>query len=123
MLSTIYLAQYETKKGRENGFLIQMMNLKKLLIASMLVGVFPASAQIAATNPAERLNEEWWAKRHERVLDQIKSNPNPGVILLGDSITQNYEKSLPLDENFLPTWQRFYSPRNAPERRLQRRSN
>ena len=67
----------------------------------------------AATTPAERLREAWWAERHNRVLEQVKANPQVGVILLGDSITQNYEKANPPDENFQPTWQRFYAPRMA----------
>ena len=33
--------------------------------------------------------------------------------MLGDSITQNYEKANPPDEDFQPTWQRFYAPRMA----------
>jgi lysophospholipase L1-like esterase len=44
---------------------------------------------------------------------QVKANPNIGVLLLGDSITQNYEKTKTPDENFQPTWQRFYAPRAA----------
>ena len=33
--------------------------------------------------------------------------------MIGDSITQNYEKSNAPDENFQPTWQTFYAPRKA----------
>ena len=33
--------------------------------------------------------------------------------MIGDSITNNYDKSRPPDENFLPTWQQFYAPRKA----------
>jgi len=63
--------------------------------------------------PVDRLKESWWAKRHNDVLEQVRANPNAGVVLLGDSITQNYEKSRLPDENFQPTWQRFYAPRGA----------
>ena len=47
------------------------------------------------------------------MLAQVKANPNIGLLLLGDSITQNYEKAKTPDENFQPTWQRFYAPRAA----------
>jgi hypothetical protein len=80
-------------------------------------GVTTASAQVTAVNPAtaptDRLREAWWAKRHNALLEQIKANPNVGLLLLGDSITQNYEKTKTPDENFQPTWQRFYGPRAA----------
>jgi lysophospholipase L1-like esterase len=33
--------------------------------------------------------------------------------MIGDSITNNYDKSNPPDENFLPTWKEFYEPRKA----------
>jgi lysophospholipase L1-like esterase len=66
-----------------------------------------------AVTPKDRLSEEWWAEKHAAVLEQIKSNPDIGLILVGDSITQNYEKSKLPDENFQPTWQEFYAPRKA----------
>jgi lysophospholipase L1-like esterase len=33
--------------------------------------------------------------------------------MVGDSITNNYEKSNPPDENFQPIWKEFYEPRHA----------
>ena len=66
-----------------------------------------------ATTPTDRLKEDWWAKRHEAILAEIKSNPDIGLIMVGDSITQNYEKADPPDENFQPIWQQFYAPRKA----------
>nr|WP_252263836.1 GDSL-type esterase/lipase family protein [Paracidobacterium acidisoli] len=33
--------------------------------------------------------------------------------MIGDSITNNYDKSKLPDENFQPTWQQFYAPRKA----------
>lgn len=67
----------------------------------------------ASTTPADRLSESWWAKRHAEILEKNKANPNVGLVLLGDSITQNYEKATLPDENFQPTWQRFYATRGA----------
>lgn len=66
-----------------------------------------------ATTPVDRLSTGWWAQRHEQVLARVKANSNASLVLLGDSITQNYEKNKPPDENFLPIWERFYAPRGA----------
>jgi lysophospholipase L1-like esterase len=69
-----------------------------------------------AVIPTDRLSESWWAERHAAVLDKVKANPDASLILLGDSITQNYEKADPpnsKDENFQPIWQEFYAPRKA----------
>lgn len=75
---------------------------------------FSAAAQPgAATTPADRLSETWWARRHTAILEKIQAEPDAELLLLGDSITQNYEKANPPDENFQPTWARFYAPRNA----------
>ena len=97
--------------------------LRRLIAASVFVcmgGGAAANAQPPAglvPNPAitstDRMKEAWWAKRHDQIVEQVKANPNVGLLLLGDSITQNYNKSRPPDENFQPTWQRFYAPRSA----------
>jgi lysophospholipase L1-like esterase len=79
----------------------------------MCVGALAGQVPNPATVPTDRLKEAWWAKRHDQVLQQIQANPNIGLLLLGDSITQNYEKSRPPDENFQPAWQRFYASRSA----------
>jgi lysophospholipase L1-like esterase len=82
----------------------------ELLLVSALLTTCGAAQSITAV---DRLKDGWWTKRHAAVLEWIKSNANASVVLLGDSITQNYEKSNPPDENFQPTWQRFYGPRAA----------
>ncbi|MGC4050134.1 MAG: GDSL-type esterase/lipase family protein [Paludibaculum sp.] len=70
-------------------------------------------AQNPATTPADRLKEPWWAKRHSAILERIQTEKDAELLLLGDSITQNYEKANPPDEDFQPTWQRFYGSRRA----------
>src|SRR5580692_1856047 len=76
-------------------------------------------AQTAAvpTNPAvtttDRLNEPWWADRHKAVLAALPTHPDAQLLLIGDSITNNYDKANPPDENFQPTWKEFYEPRKA----------
>lgn len=81
---------------------------------------FPALSQAVspeainpAVVPADRLSETWWAARHAAVLDAVRSHPDTQLLLIGDSITQNYDKSTPPDENFQPAWKEFYEPRKA----------
>ncbi|MBN9663415.1 MAG: acetylhydrolase [Acidobacteria bacterium] len=70
-------------------------------------------AQSAATTPADRMKEPWWARRHAAILEKVHAEKDAELILLGDSITQNYEKADPPDEDFQPTWRRFYNTRKA----------
>ena len=66
-----------------------------------------------AVVPTERLGEPWWAERHKAVLEAVRNHPDAQLLLIGDSITNNYEKANPPDEDFLPTWKQFYEPRKA----------
>ncbi|WP_184214233.1 GDSL-type esterase/lipase family protein [Granulicella aggregans] len=63
--------------------------------------------------PADRLSEDWWKQRHEAVLHDVAEHPDTQLLLIGDSITNNYDKSTLPDENFQPTWKTFYEPRKA----------
>ena len=76
-----------------------------------------APAMIAAPDPAvtptDRLGEGWWRDRHRAILATVAAHPDPQVVLIGDSITNNYDKATLPDENFQPTWQTFYAPRAA----------
>jgi lysophospholipase L1-like esterase len=63
--------------------------------------------------PIPRLDEPWWAERHSAIVEQVHLHPDVRLLLLGDSITQNYEKANPPDENFAPTWKQFYEPRQT----------
>ncbi len=87
-----------------------------LLVLSVLACAALSSAQ-GQTNPAvvpaDRLNEPWWAERHKAVLDAIQAHPDTQLLLIGDSITNNYDKAKPPDENFQPIWKQFYEPRKA----------
>jgi lysophospholipase L1-like esterase len=47
------------------------------------------------------------------MLVAAQSHPDAQLLLIGDSIINNYEKSKPPDENFLPIWKQFYEPRKA----------
>ena len=73
----------------------------------------PAAVPATKAVAADRLNLKWWADRHAAILATLARHPNPSVVLIGDSITNNYDKATPPDENFAPTWATFYAPRNA----------
>lgn len=63
--------------------------------------------------PVDRLKEDWWAKRHQAILAALPQGRDADVVMIGDSITQNYEKARRPDEDFQPTWQTFYAPRRT----------
>ncbi len=67
----------------------------------------------ASAIPVDRPDLPWWGPRHAKVLEQIRANPQAPLLLIGDSITNNYDKAKAPDEDFLPTWQTFYGARGA----------
>ena len=70
-------------------------------------------APAAVLAPVDRLQESWWAERHQAILEQVKQHPETQLLLIGDSITNNYDKAKLPDENFQPVWNQFYAPRQA----------
>ncbi len=90
-----------------------------LLPALLVTASVPVLARQAPDTPAlappptDRLNERWWADRHRAILATIAEHRDPAVVLIGDSIINNYDKAAPPDENFAPTWARYYAPRRA----------
>lgn len=86
-------------------------------IAIALCGLLSMHAETVLSSrsviPMDRLNESWWAERHAAVLAAVHAHPETPLLLIGDSITNNYDKSKLPDENFVPTWQAFYAPRHA----------
>jgi lysophospholipase L1-like esterase len=95
--------------------------LSQMALASCIVVFVPAaisqtppgSALNPAIIPTDRLNEDWWKTRHDAVLEAVKSQPDTDLLMIGDSITNNYDKATLPDENFQPTWKEFYEPRKA----------
>src|SRR5579871_4368057 len=87
------------------------MALVLFFICSSLT--FGQGAPTHAAEPIDLLSDSWWADRHKSVLESIKLHPDTQLLMIGDSITNNYEKAKPPDQNFLPTWQQFYEPRKA----------
>jgi len=75
-------------------------------------GAYPA-ANPAVTPQTTHMQGTWWMARHEAVLQAVHDHPDTQLLMIGDSITNNYDKSQPPDQNFQPTWQQFYAPRKA----------
>jgi lysophospholipase L1-like esterase len=83
-------------------------------LASPVVAQTPiAVGPNPATIPTDLSNQPWWAARHKAVLEAARSHPDTQLLLIGDSITNNYDKTNPPDENFQPIWKHFYEPRKA----------
>ena len=98
------------------------MNVQRRIECSMLAVILSLCAlhavhAAAGLNPAivptDRLSESWWAERHAALLDRVHRERDAQVLLIGDSIINNYDKADPPDENFHPVWQQFYAPRRA----------
>ena len=92
-----------------------------LVLAAMIALLFlsfaspPAAgaATIQAATPISRTDLPWWRARHEAKLKEL-ARAKPDLIFLGDSITQNWERSGPPEwQDFAPEWRRFYGDRNA----------
>jgi lysophospholipase L1-like esterase len=68
---------------------------------------------ILAATPISRMDLPWWRERHEAKLRELAAD-KPELIFLGDSITQNWERSgAPEWQDFAPEWRRFYGDRHA----------
>ncbi len=72
-----------------------------------------AGEQNPAIVPVGRMSLGWWAARHKAVLADVASHPDTQLLLIGDSITNNYDKADPPNQDFQPIWQQYYAPRKA----------
>jgi lysophospholipase L1-like esterase len=63
--------------------------------------------------PADRLSVGWWAARHKAILADLPKHSDAQLLLVGDSITNNYDKAEPPNQDFQPIWQQYYAPRKA----------
>jgi lysophospholipase L1-like esterase len=81
-------------------------------LSAPLAATRTAHAAIRAAAPLSRMNLPWWRERFEASQRALAAGPR--LLMLGDSITQNYEKHGPAAwQDFAPVWQRFYAPRGA----------
>lgn len=98
--------------------------LSFVAIAAALLAAFAIHAQETPGNttlrdltpailPTPRLDVPWWAERHQRIVDEVRLHHDFNLLVIGDSITQNYEKSTPPGQDFAPIWKQFYAPRGA----------
>lgn len=93
------------------------MITRRLLLAAPAIAaggfVTRAEAAIPAAQPISRMDAAWWRARHQEKLAEIRT-ARPELIWLGDSITQNFERTLPQPwGRFHDVWQRYYAPRRA----------
>jgi lysophospholipase L1-like esterase len=72
-----------------------------------------ADSQNAAIVPADRLSVDWWAARHKAIVSGLPQHSDAQLLLIGDSITHNYDKAEPPNQDFQPIWQQYYAPRKA----------
>ena len=90
--------------------------VRRALLAATLCAA-TLSPAVAATNIAtaaiSRMAEPWWKARFEQKQAEIAAG-HPQLIWLGDSITQNFERSGPEPwRDFAPIWAKFYAPLHA----------
>jgi len=87
-----------------------------LLLTALLFGgavVAFADAPPLAAVPISRLDLIWWKMRHAAKLAEARSGAFD-LVLLGDSITQDYEATGPEPyRDFRGVWQRFYGDRRV----------
>ena len=79
----------------------------------LLLGAASPGHTILATQPISRLDLPWWKARHQAVLERLRQGP-VDLLFLGDSITQNWERSGPPEwADYQPVWRHFYGDRRA----------
>ena len=103
--SVLCKAQVTSARGKTDPFLQQLRSPTGQANAAAL-------PKNPATLPAER-DEPWWKQRHQQIVSSLPQHADAQLLMIGDSITNNYDKAKPPDEDFQPTWNRFYAPRKA----------
>jgi lysophospholipase L1-like esterase len=93
-----------------------------LSLAALPLALLPAPAPaqrvgaprtVLAATPISRMDLPRWRARHEAVLRRVREG-HVGLIWLGDSITQDWERDGPQDwARFRPVWEHFYGDRDA----------
>ena len=84
-----------------------------LMSAGVVRAQAPVDAPGSAIMPADRLSVGWWAARHKAILADLPKHSDAQLLLVGDSITNNYDKAEPPNQDFQPIWQQYYAPRKA----------
>ena len=92
-----------------------LMKVATVLLVPLLPAQVAAGAEAAppAAGPIGRLDDRNWKARHEAKLLEASSRPVQ-LVLLGDSITANYELKGPGPlRDYSRVWQRYYADRYA----------
>jgi lysophospholipase L1-like esterase len=92
---------------------IALIKLAMLLLASLLLAPVAAGAELAPPTAGSigRLDDLNWKARHEAKLLEASSRP-VHLVLLGDSITANYELKGPGRlRDYSGVWQHYYADR------------
>jgi len=84
-----------------------------LMSAGVVRAQAPVDAPGSAIMPTDRLSVGWWAARHKAILADLPKHSDAQLLLVGDSITNNYDKAEPPNQDFQPIWQQYYAPRKA----------
>lgn len=86
------------------------------MIASLGLPFIPragVAAAVPAATPMSQMDVPEWRARHAAKVAEI-ARVHPDLILLGDSITHDWEFAGPEPwRQFAPVWRRFYGDRNA----------
>jgi lysophospholipase L1-like esterase len=95
---------------KEARFLCEKKNQKIFMLFAALL---TAAADLPpAARPYSRMALPWWSARF--AAKQAELHQRVDLLWLGDSITQDFEKSGPEAwRDFAPVWQRFYGDRHA----------
>ncbi len=85
-----------------------------LMLATLLPAAITARAEaLMPVVPIDRLDDAEWKARHQAKLMEARSRP-VDLVLLGDSITANYELTGPgALRDYSGVWRRYYAGRHA----------
>ena len=86
---------------------------KPIALSVVMALLASAGPRNIAIEPVSRMGQDWWHARFEAKQVELRHAP-VDLLWLGDSITQNWERSSPESwQDFDPAWQRFYGDRHA----------
>ncbi len=86
------------------------LSRRAVLGAPLLLAAGPVPL---AARPLDRLSTAWWRERHEAKRAEARLR-KPGLLLLGDSITQNLERTGPEAMfDYRAVWAKHFAPRQA----------
>jgi lysophospholipase L1-like esterase len=90
-----------------------MIGRRAILAAPLALLAGEAQAAVLAATPISRMDTKWWRERHEAKLAEL-SRVQPGLIWLGDSITENFDRDGPEPwAHYQTVWQHYYAPSHS----------